>query len=308
MMKTIKILKNSLLITCLAGVTITASDQNISNHQIKVDRQKRVQGILKRMQKKENKQKQSDKQPEKDKFTLAAGFARSALSIKSTPNLQGHNVAEYVVFGYEFTKKITAEFMLIKSKISIKSKDQSTRIKSFNDMVSFIVDYKLFKWLAADFSFTTGGGKNKTISDSGSNNLSISKNTSNNPKLTFKATVPLPKNFMLLPEIGLGRAYTCNKSYVDNNDNTQPKKTLKRDELFLSSKVAYPVNQDFMPYVNCGYSRVLQYGASLKSRNSYKTGAGVILLKGLVNIDWTWSKSNASVTSNSFSLTGTVKF
>ena len=212
------------------------------------------------------------------------------------------------MFGYEFTKKITSEFVLIKSKMSIKSKDQSTRIKSFNDMVSLIIDYKMFQWLTADFSFTSGNGKNKTISDSGSNNLSVSKNTSNNPKLTFKATVPLPKNFMLLPEIGLGRTYTRNKSYVDNDNATQPKKTLKRDEAFVSSKVAYPVSQDVMAYVNCGYSRVLQYGASLKSRNSYKTGAGVILWNGLVNIDWTRSKSNAVVTSNSFSLTGTVKF
>ena len=93
-MKMLKILKNSLLITCLAGVTIQASDQDISNHQIRVDRQKRLQAILKEMHDKQHEPK-TDKQPEDKKFTIAAGVSRSTLKIKSTPNLQGHNIAEY---------------------------------------------------------------------------------------------------------------------------------------------------------------------------------------------------------------------
>jgi hypothetical protein len=303
-----KILKSSLLITCLASLTINASGQDISNYQMKIDRQKRLQAILKQLNEKQLEHKQKDQQSEEKKFIIAAGVARNALKIKSSPNLQGHNIAEYVVFGYEFTKKITSEFVLVKSKMSIKSKDQSTRMKSTNYMASFIVDYKLLQWLIADFSFTTANGKNKTFIESTNNNLSISKNSSNNSKLTLKAIVPLPRNFILLPEIGLSRTYTHNKSYIDNSNVTQPKKTLKRDELFLSTKAAYPISQNFMPYVNAGYSRVLQYGAPLRSRNSYKTGAGVILLEGFINVDWTRSKNNATITSNNFSLTSTVKF
>jgi hypothetical protein len=307
-MEMLKFLKISLLITGITGVTISASDQDISHFKAKVDRQKRLQGILKELEDKQHEHKQGDKKPETKKFTFAAGVSRSAMKLKSTPNLEGHSVTEYAVFGYEFTKKISAEFVVVKSKMSIRSKDQSVRLRSFNDMASAIVDYKLFQWLSAEFSFTSGNGKNKIISESSANTLSISKNTSNNPKLALKAIIPLPKKFILLPEIGLGRTYTRNKSYVDNSKATQPKKDLKRDELFLSTKVAYPLGQNLMPYINVGYSRVLQYGASLKSRNSYKTGAGIILYSGLVNIDWTRSKSNAAVTSNSFSLTGTVKF
>lgn len=286
---------------------INASNVDLSNTKTGIDKQTRLKSVLRKLLKKQAIDANQPKPP-KEKFSFSLGASRSGLKVKASPDLAGESVAKYAVFGYEFSKEWSGDVSYINNDSSLKSKDRSIKIKSGGDIFAASLDYKILKWLVCDFTYTTNKGNSKTTNTKATNITALSKNYSGDYKLTLKATIPLPNNLLILPSVGIGRALTHTREFVDNNRTTQPKKTIKRNELFLDTKVAYPINAYFIPYISLGYANVLDVNQPLKSHSTYKGGAGAILLGGAINIDWNMAKINSSTTSNSLSMTGTAKF
>ena len=198
--------------------------------------------------------------------------------------------------------------MFVRSRTTQKTANEVLRIKSVDDTMTASFDYKVLQWLKVDFTFSSKQGKTTTTESGQPNAYSVSKNVYRTPSLYLKMTFPVNAQFFVAPDVGFSRTYMHNKAYTDNAGVFQPKKDLKLDQAAANTKVGYVVTPNIISYASLGYSRSLYYTAHLKSRNSFRAGVGAILFGGILNLDWTASKANQSVRSNSFSANLAGKF
>ena len=285
-----------ILLLCLSGTSWAAS--NVAKIP-SFDQQRRLRDFVEKYK--------AEHQPKK--FTVVAGAVLGSFTDKSsTTPLKGRSKAGVFSLGYQFSPEFSTSAVFVRNRTTEKTADESLRIKSLDDTISASVDYNVLQWLKLDFSFSSKQGRT-TTSESGQPNAdSVSKNVYRTPSLYLKMTFPINPQFFVAPDIGFSRTYMHDKSYIDNAGVFQPKKDLKLDQAAANTKVGYVVTPNIIPYASLGYSRSLYYPAHLKSRNSFRAGAGAILFGGILNLDWTASKANQSVRSNSFSANLAGKF
>ncbi len=253
--------------------------------------------------------KKKTKQADKHKFTTSVGANFTTFQDRtSVTPLKGKTKSGFVSVGYQFTPKVSANVVLMRSKMKVADKDAALTEKSTDDTIATSIDYKLLRWLTVNASFRQKNGTISTIMPNEVNQYTKSKNVYRTPGLALKMVFPVSKQVFILPDVGFSRTYMYNKAYTDNEDTPQPKKTLIMDQASIGTKVGYMYNPMVIPYVSLGCSRVIRYNAPLKSRNSYHGGAGIIGMGGVVVVDWTRSKAFKSITSNTFTLNLTAKF
>jgi hypothetical protein len=247
---------------------------------------------------------------EPQKFTAVAGvvFGRFKDSSSRALPLNGHNKMGFLALGYQFTPEISSSISFIKGITNQKSQNETLKAKSTDKTVALSCDYKLLEWLTLSLSYQEKHGKTITTVVNKRNVDSTSKNIFRTPGFLVKMTLPVNKNLFFGPDIGINRSCIYNKAYVDNDGIQQAKRTLHLDQAVANTKLGYIVNQNMIPYASVGYSRTLSYGNSIKSKNSFRVGAGAILLGGMITLDWSASRANQSVTSNNVSLNLAVKF
>lgn len=247
---------------------------------------------------------------EPQKFTAVAGvvFGRfKDTSSKALP-LNGHNRMGVLALGYQFTPKISSSISFIKGITNEKSESETLKAKSTDKTVALSFDYRLLEWLTLSLSYQEKHGKTITTVLKQKNVDATSKNIFRTPGFSVKMIFPVNKNIFFGPDVGINRSCIYNKAYIDNAGVQQAKRTLHLDQMVANTKLGYVVNHNVIPYASVGYSRTLSYGDPLKSKNSFRVGAGAILLGGMVTLDWTASRANQSVTSNNVSLNLAVKF
>jgi hypothetical protein len=243
------------------------------------------------------------------KFTAAAAFIRGSFTDKSSVTLlKGHNKAGVIAFGYQFTPKFSANAVFVKSRTTERTSDEKLKVISHDDTILASYDYSILEWLKLDFSFSSKQGKSITTDAGKANVDSVSKNVYRTPSLYLKMTFPTNQQFFIAPDVGISRTFMHNRAYVDNSGDSIAKRDMHLDQVAANSKFGYVINSNVIPYVSTGYSRTLHYSDHLKSRNSFRAGAGAILFGGLLNIDWTASKANQSVRANTLSVNLAVKF
>ena len=245
----------------------------------------------------------------KHKFTTSAGASFTTFQDKSsvTP-LKGKTKSGFISLGYQFTPKVSANVAVIRSKTSEADKDGALVAKSTDDTLATSIDYKLLSWLTVSGSFKQKNGTIAITMPQETNQYARSKNVYRTPGLALKMMFPVSKQVFVLPDVGFSRTYMYNKAYTDNANIAQPKKTLIMDQASIGTKVGYMHNPMIIPYVSLGYSKATRYNAPLKSKSSYRVGAGIIGMGGIVVFDWTRSRAFKSITSNTFTLNLTAKF
>lgn len=306
-----KNLSKALILSSFIAV-VFASDSNISNYETNTNhllnseemqrvRETLIQAFLKR-------QKELQEEMEKRKFSIALGGNRTTFKNKLDVDLKGHGFTKFIAFGYKIDPKFSTSLIFMESKQSSKSQDEQLKCKATDDIVSGAVNYKVLEWLSLDFSLAYKKGRNTTITPSKPNVVSVSHNAYVTPKFAVKMMFPLASRVMAIPEIGIARTYMYNKAYTDNLGKSQPHKTLIMDQASLNAKVGYVISPYVIPYINAGYTRATKYNAPLKSKNSFSGGAGAMLVGGIINLDWTASKTFKTTTTHSFSLILSAKF
>jgi hypothetical protein len=247
------------------------------------------------------------KQIQKSKITVAFGGSSSAFKNTQSSPLKGSSFAEFASLGYQITPKISASIAAVQNKTFSRSKYVSFIGKGVDNIFSTSIDYKALKWLTLDFSMSANKGSNTNYNPDSINIKAISENIYLTPKFSLRMTIPLSPKVITMPDIGIVRTYMRNKAYTDNNGIEQPHKNLLLDQVSLNARIGYFFSMYAIPYAIFGYDRITRYKLPLRSKNTYRGGAGLMLMGG-ANFNWTVSKANQTTTINNFSLTFAAKF
>lgn len=279
----------------------TSKNHVLNNEEMQRVHETLIQAFLKR-------QRELQEEMEKRKFSIALGGNRNTFKNRLAVDLKGHSFTKFVAFGYKIDPKFSTSLVFMDSKQFSKSQDEQLKCKSTDDIVSAAVSYKALEWLSLDFSLAYKKGRNITITPSKPNVVSVSHNAYVTPKFAVKMMFPLANRVMAMPDVSIARTYMYNKAYTDNLGEVQPRKTLIMDQASLNAKVGYVISPYVIPYISAGYTRATKYNAPLKSKNSFSGGAGAMLVGGIINLDWTASKTFKTTTTHSFNLILSAKF
>ncbi len=243
------------------------------------------------------------------KFTASTGLIKGSYKDKSSiTHMKGHSTSGYLSLSYQFRPNFLFSLTPVKGSSTSKTDASSLRTKSSDKALSTSLDYKALQWLTVNFSFTQKQGKTTTFIDDAPNPTSIAKNIYRIGGISLKFSIPAGSTVFLAPDIGFSCTNITNRAYVDNYNNSNEKKTLALDQLSLNFKACFLLSADVIPYASVGYSKITKYNAHIKSKNSFKGGGGILLFNGVANIDWTVSKANQSITSNSYTLNLSHRF
>jgi hypothetical protein len=243
------------------------------------------------------------------KFTTALGAVKGTYKDKSSSmHMKGHNRSVYISCAYQFSPDYSFSLTPIRSFSRSKTDAIALKTKSSDKALASGFDYKFLPWLTFNLSLTRKWGKSTTSIDNTANPDSVSKNLYNIPGVTCKFSVPITTTFFVLPDVGFSRTNIKNKAFVDNYRNNQKKQILVMDQLAFNSKACLLVNADVIPYVGLGYTKITKYKLHVKSKNSFKGNAGILLFGGAANLDWAVSKTNSSIVANNCTLNLSTKF
>ena len=243
------------------------------------------------------------------KFTASTGLIKGTYKDKSsTTHMKGRNTSGYLSLSYQFRPNFSFSLTPVKSSSTSKTDASSLRTKSNDKALSTSLDYKALQWLTVNFAFTQKRGKTTTFIDDTPNPSSTAKNIYRILGTSLKLSIPAGSTVFLAPDIGFSCTHINNRAYVDNYNNSTEKKILQLDQFSLNFKACFLLSADVIPYASVGYSKITKYNAHIKSKNSFKGGGGILLFNGIANIDWTVSKANQSITSNSYTLNLSHRF
>lgn len=250
----------------------------------------------------------AENQPKK--FFIMTGVTRGTSKDKTQPtqHLKAHTTTGILSFGYQFLPNFCANLGFTKSMSTSKTETRKLDVKSTDHTIVTSFAYQILKWLTLDLSFQSKNGRTTTYIPNEPIKDSISKNTHRTPGFSLRMTFPLNKKLFVSPDVGFSRTCMHNKAYVDNAGVNKPKRTLRLDQASTNAKLGFIYNPMVIPYVSVGYSKTLKYSDHLKSKNSFRGGAGAILFGGIVNLDWNASKANGTTIANNFSLNLSAKF
>lgn len=296
-----------ILITLSTTITFAATDSTINNYTLKNSLLNETE--LKRARDLISKQfLKMQKNMQQRKLTIAFGGSSSAFKNTQNTPIKGHSFAEFAALGYQITTKLSANVAALQNKTFSRSKYVSFIGKGVDNIFSTSIDYKALKWLTLDFSMSANKGRNTNYNSDSINIKAISENIYLTPKLSLKMTIPLSQKVIIMPDIGIARTYMRNKAYTDNTGIEQPHKNLLLDQVSANAKIGYFFSMYAIPYAIFGYDSITRYKLPLRSKNTYRGGAGLMLMGGAINFDWTAAKANQTTTINSFSLTFAAKF
>lgn len=298
--------KSALLLSITAIAHINASTPNRDTTAINTpkapDEQTRIKSLVAEFFKEQQWKKSQ-------KFTTSIGAVKGTYKDKSSAmHMKGHNRSAYISFLYQFLPDFSFGVTPIRSFSRSKTDAMALKTKSSDKALASSFDYKALYWLTLNLSYTRKWGKNTTSIDNTSNPDSISKNLYSIPGITAKFSVPVTTNFFVLPDIGFSRINIKNKAFIDNSQNIQPKQILVMDQLSMNTKACMLLNEDLIPYIGLGYTRITKYKLHVKSKNSFKGNAGILLFGGAANFDWTVSRTNNSITANNCTINLSTKF